>query len=264
MALINCPECRKPVSDKATTCPNCGFSIENHLKELSSEIERKKKIYNEAIKLFNSNNPQAIAQAKSKFESIIDWEDANDFYDRCDNRIESVKPAYDSSKKRLHNIIIAAISAAVVTILLIILVIIPLIKYSKDISFFKEKISVSSQIRFGDAYEDVLNAIKEKGYSNIKYGDKKASIIISQASGLSDIYYFRDGKLYAVGLRNLTDSDASQYRKLLDKPWEEKKVTKDWHWYKWYGKADGKRCYILLDFDNWDNEQKIAIEMGID
>lgn len=29
MALINCPECEKQVSDKAKTCPNCGFPIEN-------------------------------------------------------------------------------------------------------------------------------------------------------------------------------------------------------------------------------------------
>ena len=27
MALINCPECNKEVSDKAKICPNCGFSI---------------------------------------------------------------------------------------------------------------------------------------------------------------------------------------------------------------------------------------------
>jgi len=27
MALINCPECSKQVSDKALTCPNCGVGI---------------------------------------------------------------------------------------------------------------------------------------------------------------------------------------------------------------------------------------------
>ena len=27
MALIECPECGKKISDKATTCPNCGFPI---------------------------------------------------------------------------------------------------------------------------------------------------------------------------------------------------------------------------------------------
>lgn len=27
MALINCPECEKQVSDRAATCPNCGVGI---------------------------------------------------------------------------------------------------------------------------------------------------------------------------------------------------------------------------------------------
>ena len=36
MALINCPECDKQISDKAKTCPNCGFPIEemNKLDEI--------------------------------------------------------------------------------------------------------------------------------------------------------------------------------------------------------------------------------------
>ena len=28
MALIKCPECGKPVSDKAATCPNCGIDVQ--------------------------------------------------------------------------------------------------------------------------------------------------------------------------------------------------------------------------------------------
>ena len=27
MALINCPECNKQISDKANSCPNCGYPI---------------------------------------------------------------------------------------------------------------------------------------------------------------------------------------------------------------------------------------------
>lgn len=29
MALIKCPECDKEVSDKASSCPNCGYPINN-------------------------------------------------------------------------------------------------------------------------------------------------------------------------------------------------------------------------------------------
>ena len=31
MALINCPECNKEVSDKAATCPSCGVTIAQHI-----------------------------------------------------------------------------------------------------------------------------------------------------------------------------------------------------------------------------------------
>ncbi len=27
MALINCPECKTEISDKATACPKCGFNL---------------------------------------------------------------------------------------------------------------------------------------------------------------------------------------------------------------------------------------------
>lgn len=33
MALINCPECNKPISDKAYSCPNCGFPMRDEKAE---------------------------------------------------------------------------------------------------------------------------------------------------------------------------------------------------------------------------------------
>lgn len=33
MALINCPECGKEISDKATACPECGYPIADYLKD---------------------------------------------------------------------------------------------------------------------------------------------------------------------------------------------------------------------------------------
>lgn len=35
MALINCPECGKEISDKAASCPNCGLPIEKMPRELT-------------------------------------------------------------------------------------------------------------------------------------------------------------------------------------------------------------------------------------
>lgn len=40
MALINCPECNKEISDKAKSCPNCGFPIQEQIiKSKSSSIK---------------------------------------------------------------------------------------------------------------------------------------------------------------------------------------------------------------------------------
>ncbi|CAK7025569.1 zinc ribbon domain-containing protein [Saezia sanguinis] len=36
MALINCPECNKEVSDKAETCPNCGIKINTNTTTIAS------------------------------------------------------------------------------------------------------------------------------------------------------------------------------------------------------------------------------------
>ncbi len=46
MALINCSECGKPISDKAASCPNCGCPIDKiQLENNHFEKEREKKDY---------------------------------------------------------------------------------------------------------------------------------------------------------------------------------------------------------------------------
>ena len=41
MALINCPECKNKVSDKANACPHCGFPIEEYLNNIKKHGEHK-------------------------------------------------------------------------------------------------------------------------------------------------------------------------------------------------------------------------------
>ena len=38
MALITCPECGREVSDRAKTCPNCGFPITKS-EEMDNELQ---------------------------------------------------------------------------------------------------------------------------------------------------------------------------------------------------------------------------------
>ncbi len=42
MALIKCPECGKEVSDKAESCPNCGFGVADYVKENKKEVDCKR------------------------------------------------------------------------------------------------------------------------------------------------------------------------------------------------------------------------------
>ncbi len=39
MALINCPNCNKKVSDSAKACPHCGFAVKKNLKEDKAKID---------------------------------------------------------------------------------------------------------------------------------------------------------------------------------------------------------------------------------
>lgn len=41
MALINCPECKKQVSEQAKTCPNCGFQIERYFYQKARDAKQK-------------------------------------------------------------------------------------------------------------------------------------------------------------------------------------------------------------------------------
>lgn len=40
MALINCPECGREVSDKAEKCPNCGYNIGKQMIEMEDKKEK--------------------------------------------------------------------------------------------------------------------------------------------------------------------------------------------------------------------------------
>ena len=51
MALINCPECNREVSDKAEICPNCGFGVakyierQNKILKIQEEAEKEAYLY---------------------------------------------------------------------------------------------------------------------------------------------------------------------------------------------------------------------------
>lgn len=67
MALINCPECGKQVSDKASTCPNCGVTLNASISNSHSQLDN-----SAAIKCpkCGGTNLQAVADVKGKGASF--------------------------------------------------------------------------------------------------------------------------------------------------------------------------------------------------
>jgi len=77
MALIKCPECSNDVSDKAGSCPKCGFPFQNAPQSPNEKVDalieqtilREGKIA--AIKLYREHNPKTgLAEAKEYVERI--------------------------------------------------------------------------------------------------------------------------------------------------------------------------------------------------
>lgn len=130
MALVNCPECGRQVSDSAATCPQCGFGVAHYLerqreiqniqneaaeeayketkrimkaraeeaeREAARELERKEAIYQNAINRFNSDKPDDVLASKQIFASVYDYKDASGYYNLCDNRYIQVKSIFDKN-----------------------------------------------------------------------------------------------------------------------------------------------------------------------
>lgn len=124
MALINCPECNREVSDKAEICPNCGFGVAKYIvrqnkilkiqeeaereaylyvkqkkkeerekaeKKEKDEINRKNSTYDEAVIKFAGELSKDVERAKELFSSILGWKDADDYFNKCEDRINRLR-----------------------------------------------------------------------------------------------------------------------------------------------------------------------------
>ena len=55
MALMKCPECKKKVSDQCSTCPNCGYSIQNYIAQQSQDCKTEQEKEQEQVKKSSDN-----------------------------------------------------------------------------------------------------------------------------------------------------------------------------------------------------------------
>ena len=105
MAIIKCPECGKEISDKATSCPNCGFPLikgqpeKEKPKEYTVEINDSMYIQatSETIKVFYKHN-QIMESPVDDFVLNYSKEEPDDF-GRNQLKIAFSTPNYKDSFK---------------------------------------------------------------------------------------------------------------------------------------------------------------------
>jgi ribosomal protein L7/L12 len=79
MALVNCPECGKQISDWATACPSCGFPLQKspitnnqQLNNIETEVKRLidegKEIH--AVKYYKDQMNCGLKEAKDKVDLL--------------------------------------------------------------------------------------------------------------------------------------------------------------------------------------------------
>lgn len=73
MALINCPECNKQISDKAKICINCGYPIEDIMQQSANEnlqTNAEKTTNGRIYRLFEANYNSYLEERNNNVDSI--------------------------------------------------------------------------------------------------------------------------------------------------------------------------------------------------
>lgn len=95
MALIECPECKKEISDKATSCPNCGYPIsqQNTLKSYTVILNDCGLDKVKVIKRIREINSMDLLPAKRIADSvptIFSYDIARNKAEEIKNQLEEV------------------------------------------------------------------------------------------------------------------------------------------------------------------------------
>lgn len=135
-----------------------------------------KKYYEQAKGLLVSNDIKDIIRAKSLFESLSTYENAELYICRCDNRIKELKSAAEKTVKSKKILKISAIIApfAIVGIILYAIFIPPLMEYRKAVDnynngLYEEAYSYFKNSSYGDSGEMSLKcqyAYVKENYDN--------------------------------------------------------------------------------------------------
>lgn len=132
---------------------------------------QQEKIYSQARSLLSSDKPDDIKKAKALFESISDYENADMYISRCDERIEELKTAEEEAIKRKKKLKIAAIVSpfVVVGIILYAIFVPPLIEYNEAMDDFNSGYYESAYYYFSNStYKDSEEMALKCQYGYVK------------------------------------------------------------------------------------------------
>jgi len=88
MALINCPECNREVSDRATTCPQCGYPLQDFVdsniddsNQVINEEENEGSLFEGIVSKYGKNKIAAVKEVHDLLGlSLKEAKDKVDFY----------------------------------------------------------------------------------------------------------------------------------------------------------------------------------------
>ena len=219
MALINCPECNREVSDKAEVCLNCGFGVakyverQNKIAKIQEEAEKeaylyvkrikqeekekaerekreeenkKNSIYNEAVSKYASESSKDVKKAEELFSTILGWKDSDVYLNNCKDRISELIQQEivqeETYKRRKKKIIFTAIAIGICVGIFI-----------GGYNFYK-KVVVPQNI-----YESAMNSMQDGDYEE---AIEKLNTIVAYKDAAKQI----DNALEGIYERNFFDA----------------------------------------------------------
>ena len=133
MALINCPECGKEVSDKAKVCPNCGCPSEEWISALCPSV-----LNRDDVTIFNSS-PQEINQGQSR--QRVPSQISPRQVAMQQQTSEQQKYTQQGKQKRLSVVWFAlAVVAAIVLVTVTVNFVVPAVNYNTAVALYGEEI----------------------------------------------------------------------------------------------------------------------------
>lgn len=223
MALINCPECGKEISDTAKICVNCGFTIQKWLTQQAAQ-ETKAAREEKAAQKHAAALEKAMAKNPDDPEAVL-------------------------RRRKKWFIISGAVALAAVIAVVLILVLQP-----KEINTFgikpgmtrDEIVATMEKSGFELAYEeDQYFYFTGKAYL---YGNEASGIVIQPHSQqhISIAYSFTDPKSLE-GPNSTYEQIRQNIRKQLGEPKETSSEEESLYWEYW---EKNNKQYRLVNFDN--------------